>query len=1124
MLTRFARLVFLFFLIIRAQFAFGVTDLEASFRNPPNSARPWVYWFWLNGNLSSNGITADLEAMQRVGIGGVLIMEVDQGAPKGDADFGGPKWRQLFKHVLGEAHRLGLQVNMNNDAGWCGSGGPWITPELAMQKLVWTNVDVEGPSKFNRTLPQPQAVVNYYKDVALFAFPKISSYRIDNIQAKSALIPQHAQPQPSTFPTVEKEDVVAQNQLIELTAKMGTDGHLIWDVPAGKWNILRMGHTPTGKDNHPAPEPGRGLESDKLSKHATEVMFDGLMKKIIADSRSLVPNALVSTHIDSWETGSQNWSPLFREDFKRLRGYDPFPYLPVVTGRVVGNLEISERFLWDLRQTVSDLVIENYAKHLRDLAHKYGVRLSIEAYDATPCDDMTYASAADEPMAEFWSRGANTAYSCAEMSSSAHVYGHHILGAEAFTASNTERWELHPAVIKSLGDWAFCEGINRFVFHRYAMQPWLNYAPGMSMGPWGLHYERTQTWWEQSKPWHEYLARCQYLLQQGLFVADVCYLEPESAPQRWTPPAGPREGNTPDRPLYNFDGCTPEVVLTRMKVKDGRIVLPDGVSYRVLVLPPVQTMTPRLLAKIKQLAEDGATIIGSRPQRSPSLSNYPQCDTDLRNIASQLFGSAPSQSHRIGKGIVYETSAKPAQQQLPSAARWIWYPEGTPNESAPVGKRFFRRSFTVDGNIKSAIAVITADNEFELRINGQRAGNGDDFSHLYRIPIAQYLKPGENFVSVTAVNGADQPNPAGLIGAITIQYQDDRRQDIVTDQHWQSAKTADGHWNKAMVLGTRGMAPWHLRPEEQVTDIPEVAQVLAKMGVAPDFQADAHLRYIHKHLAGPDVYFISNPADSWVDANCTFRISGKSVGIWNPQTGEIQSQLQVAEQNGRTTLHLKFEPSGSCFVVFSGKQSKPRIPTQNTDLIVEHLPVAREITGTWNVSFDPKRGAPANIVMTNLTSWSQSADKGVRYYSGAATYRQQFDMPAIVLEKNRRFYLDLGKVDVMAEVRVNGKQIGTCWKAPYRLDVTDALKVGANDLEIKVVNLWINRMIGDENLPDDCDRNPNGTLKKWPDWVNEGKPSPTGRFTFTSWKLWHKDEPLAESGLLGPVTVQTNLR
>jgi hypothetical protein len=183
---------------------------------------------------------------------------------------------------------------------------------------------------------------------------------------------------------------------------------------------------------------------------------------------------------------------------------------------------------------------------------------------------MTYGGRADEPMAEFWSWGYNAAYSCTEMTSAAHVYGKRIIGAEAFTATDGEKWQLHPAAIKALGDWAFCEGINRFVFHRYALQPWDDLPPGISMGPWGLHYERTQTWWEQSGAWHEYLARCQFMLRQGLFVADLCYLQPEGSPQRFTLGRPGGTGNTPARGGYDFDGCTSEVILNRIKVSDGR--------------------------------------------------------------------------------------------------------------------------------------------------------------------------------------------------------------------------------------------------------------------------------------------------------------------------------------------------------------------------------------------------------------------------------------------------------------------------------------------------------------------------------------------------------------------------
>ena len=233
-----------------------------------------------------------------------------------------------------------------------------------------------------------------------------------------------------------------------------------------------------------------------------------------------------------------------------------------------------------------------------------------------------------------------------------HVYGKKVLGAEAFTADNQEKWLGHPANIKDFGDWAFCEGINRFVFHRFAMQPYENIKPGISMGPYGLHYERTQTWWEQSVAWHQYLTRCQYLLQQGLFVADICYLAPEAVPQTWIAPY------KRDSAKYNFDGCPPEVVLTRMSVKDGSIVLPDGMNYKLLVLSSSETMSPKLLKKIGGLAESRCHhVVGAPPKKALGLTDYPQSDEEVKKLAAEIWGKCDGltmKENRVGKGrVVY---------------------------------------------------------------------------------------------------------------------------------------------------------------------------------------------------------------------------------------------------------------------------------------------------------------------------------------------------------------------------------------------------------------------------------------------------------------------------------------
>ena len=439
-------------------------DLSAQFRNPPDAAKPWVYWFWLDGNITREGITADLEAMHRVGIGGVLIMEVDQGIPKGPARFGSPQWRELFKHVMAEAGRLGIEVDMNNDAGWCGSGGPWVTPQHAMQKVVWSETFVEGPRRFEGPLPQPETVAGYYRDIAVLAFPSPADdadpkkrFRIAHIDSKNGLVARMGMPDCRLRPSRRRgpggvrrrprrsaRSTAARSSILP-AGSTRTDA-LSWDVPPGKWTLLRLGHTPTGAVNAPAPAEGRGLECDKLSREAIDEHFAGLMAKLIADVGPAAGKTLTYTHIDSWEIHSQNWTPRMREEFQKRRGYDPLPLLPAMTGRVVDSLEVSERFLWDLRKTIAELNDENYAGRLRELAHQHGMQLSIEAYGDGLFDDLSYAGRADSPMCEFW-MGGGAMETVKEMASAGHTYGRNIVGAESFTAV-TERGQMdEPSVL-----------------------------------------------------------------------------------------------------------------------------------------------------------------------------------------------------------------------------------------------------------------------------------------------------------------------------------------------------------------------------------------------------------------------------------------------------------------------------------------------------------------------------------------------------------------------------------------------------------------------------------------------------------------------------------------------------
>ena len=1145
-------------------------DLSAGFEAPPGWSRPWVYWFPLSGNLTREGITADLEAMARAGVGGVLYMETDQGAPKGEADFAGPLWMELLGHAYREAGRLGLQVNMNNDAGWCGSGGPWITPELSMQKVVWTEAVVEraaGVPLPAVQLPRPEAVRGFYQDIAVLAMPAPAvDARVPGIAGKALFTAQHFPPLAADFAPLAEGAAIERGRVVDLTAKLDGEGGLRWEAPPGKWLVMRIGHTSTGQQNHPAPESGRGLECDKLSREAAAMHFGHLMGRLIEANGGLAGagKVLVSTHIDSWEVGSQNWTPRMREEFQRRRGYDLLPFLPVFSGRFIDGNEVTERFLWDLRLTISELLLENYAGTFRELAARHGLRLSIEGYDGVPVDELAYAGRADEPMGEFWSWGRfGAAYTCTAMTSAAHVYGKPVIGAEAFTADSGEKWLGHPGNIKDLGDWAFCEGINRFVFHRYAAQPWVDRAPGMSMGPWGLHYERTQTWWEQSKAWHRYLARCQYLLQQGRFVADIAYLTSEGAPRRFAPPAEAWAApNT--RGGYNFDGCPPEAVLTRMSVKDGRLVLPDGMNYRVLVVPEAETMTPALLRKLGELADAGATIVAGAepPRKSPSLADRGAGDDRVREAGAALWASGriltatSAQQVLAGRGVPPDFAAVPLLRHTHrSIGGAEVYFVANPQPRAVEAVATFRVSgrrpelwWPDDGRIEGCVTFEEAAGVTRVRLRLDQHGS---VFVVFREPaagidrIVALSRDGEPLWSFAAKPAAIKV----LEASYGVAGDPARTRDVTAavqqlvdagERSFQVARLADGGdpahgvvktltvryavGDTEVEVGGRDPDTVHIN-----ADAAPVRITKAVYGVPGDAARSRDVTAKVQRLvdAGERSFEVArlaqgdDPAFGVVKTLAAeYLLDGRprQLAATDPELadfGAVAAGAPVAELSaagdGRPLL-TAWQPGSYRLQTASGGQLAADVGA---------VPAAQEVSGPWRVRFDPRAGGPGEVEFATLDDWSRRPEDGIRYYSGTADYRATFELAGGPAPAGMRRVLDLGRVGVMAAVKLNGEDLGTLWKPPFRVDVTRAARAGTNVLEVEVVNLWVNRQIGDEHLPEDSDRNPDGTLRAWPDWLQQGKPSPTGRLTFTSWRLWHKDDPLQPSGLIGPVVIHS---
>lgn len=964
--------VCLLFVIFSSVFPMS-NSLEKEFQSPSSSARPWVYWYFMDGNMTRAGLTADLEAMKKAGIGGAIFLEVNIGIPAGPVEFMSPAWQELFKHAVKEAERLGIEIALGSGPGWCGTGGPWVKPEQSMQHLVASETHTSGPGRFNEILERAKPRVpffgkgtltpelekewqNYYRDVAVLAFPTPKGMkRIADIDEKALYQRAPYSSQPNVRPyftmidsgkTWLKENCIDKNHIINLSAQFSADGRLQWEVPAGDWTILRFGATITGQTTRPAPNPGLGFESDKFSAAAVASHLDDYVGTLIktCDFKKRSSAGLTTLHFDSWEMSSQNWSQDFRQEFANRRGYDLFQYLPVITGLAVDDPDISERFLWDLRQTAQELVADNHVSRLAEYGRRYGLEFSTEPYDMSPCADLELGKLADVPMCEFWSKGYGfeTSYSCFEAASTSHTVGQTIVAAEAFTAWDAEQWRMYPGNMKAQGDWAFCTGINRIAFHRYQHQPWPGRLPGMTMGPYGVHWEATQTWWNMVPAYHLYLTRCQAMLRRGLPVSDILYLAAEGAPHVFRAPRSALVGGLPDHRGYNFDACAPGVLMTKAVVKDGLVCFPGGASYRILVLPQFDTMTPALLKKIHELVLAGATILGAPPSKSPSLVHYPQCDQEVRETAALLWGShGATHDRRVGKGrVIFDPSP---------------------------------------------------------------------------------LNP--------VVLSKDSPD---------------------------------------------------IYPDYNVT-----AGILAEMNLAPDFDADDSVRFIHRREKNTEIYFIANKKNQSITTTCRFRVKGMQPELWDPLTGEIRLLTDYQEQNGVTSVAMPFAAFTSYFVIF-------RTPAQQAKH-APNFPICRdilEITSPWQVSFDEFWGAPKKVVFETLQDWSARPESSIRYYSGEAIYHNRFNCSST----KESLILSLGKVQCMASVQVNGKPVGVVWCEPFEIDIpNDILRKGENDLDITVANLWPNRLIGDAGLP-----------------AEERK-------TWTTWNPFKKDDALLPSGLLGPV-------
>ncbi len=1040
--------------------------------------------------------------MKRVGIDGFQLADVNFGGGQTVENkiyFGSDKWYNAVKYTAEEAERLNLEMAIFSSPGWSITGGPWVKPEQAMKKLVWSDTLLNGAHVFNGKLPLPPSSngpfqdfgsgrkskknpdPTFYKDIAVFAYripestvematlkPKVetSGGRIDEkllfngkynsyvtVQTDTVLgiswiqyefqkhftaraftisggngipvgklsasndgknfetlisfpgaqlyrqgwvrtfsIPEttakyfrieftgaplnpaetmnqpetksltkyeireaalHTEPRINRWeekagfrhlfeyesvptPYYPSDEVIHKNELVNLTSNLDKQGKLIWQIPEGKWEILRIGYSLTGAKNRPAVPSGLGFEVDKLSREYSKSYIQQYITPFKNKLGSLFGERLSYVIFDSWEAGMQNWTDDMINEFKQRRGYDPTSYLPALVGRVVESSEISDRFLWDFRRTLADMFAENHYGVISSYLKEQGIKTYGEASgvsleileDALLCKKFM-----DIPMGEFWVKDLHSSLMYFQdirgAASAAHIYGKRIAAAEAFTGGGYES----PFTLKKIADYWFCQGVNRLVFHTSAHQP-NDEKPGNIMV--GTHLNRNITWAADAKPFIDYLSRTSYMLQQGKFVADIVYLLNEGAPSSM-PIWG--DGLVPKPPEgYDYDYINTDVLLNRLSVdKNRNLTLPDGMKYRILVLPKIDKMTLPVLKKIEYLVKNGATIVGQKPIASPSLVGYPNSDLKIKELVSRIWGDLDGQSRNhmnYGRGNIF----------------WGW-------------------------SLERVLSTL------------------------------------------------------------------DVRKDI------------------------------------------EYSQPL-----------DSKFYWIHRKTKNQDIYFIVNDSEESQNIKIRFRVNGKIPQVWFPDTGERES-IKYYEEDGMTVTSLNMLEHGSVFFVFNSDSSKLDSFDQS-----EEIKTIASINKNWNVIFKSPSEHLLLEKFNNLQSWTNNTNPQIKYFSGSAVYENTFDIKLNTKKSDEKIVLDLGNVQDIAKIYLNGKYNGLLWKPPYTSDITKFIKTGENKIKIEVTNEWTNRIIGD---------------------LNSKESDRILHLSKDAYYFFGPEPNLKKSGLIGPVTVKT---
>ena len=633
--------------------------LRQVFLHPPLEARPRGYWVWPHGNFDYSTIRRELEAFKAKGLGGVDIFDlgIEDRANMIPPGPGFMSSRQVdgIAFALSEAKRLGLKMGLIVSSSW-NAGGTWTPPEQASMNLVAWKEAVSGPARYERVLPLPKVPEIFRKPYGTFALhvPRDDHGEPRHYEEVAVL----------AYPVDAAGQVTDLNRVVVLTDRVDAAGKLSFDLPAGNWVVMRAVLVNFGQQLWLPSDNSQGLIMDHFSRSATRAHFEAIIDRLESRVGPLQDTALERLYLASYEANADViWTPGLEVEFEKQNGYSILSYLPALFGSVVVDEETTARFLYDYRKTVSELFLNHLYLEASRICREHGLLLCSESggpgapLHDVPTEDLKALGAVDIMRGEFWvdkadrldDKGFEVLQVVKQIASAAHIYGRRIVEMEAFTSHLN--WQEGPDVFKRLADRAFCEGMTRVVYHTMSHNLPEAGKPGWTYQA-GSHMNTNLTWWSLSDQLHAYLSRSSALLMQGDFVADVVYYYGNEIPN-FARPKHLRPGLGRG---YDYDDLNTEILLKASVDEQGRILLPSGMRYSLLVLPQHdERMDLAVLKHIERLLMQGATVIGTRPSRTYGLRGFPEEQLQLRRIANRIWGEAsPSEPHerRYGRGRV----------------------------------------------------------------------------------------------------------------------------------------------------------------------------------------------------------------------------------------------------------------------------------------------------------------------------------------------------------------------------------------------------------------------------------------------------------------------------------------